>query len=92
MPKQKDTINYFECGCSSEILRIEHVENDKFFELTFWKMARSPKIMTWKERIRWCWYILRNGTPFNDFFILSYDNAKALSKFLTTKSKEKSNV
>jgi hypothetical protein len=67
------------CECGAESLEIK--KEDDMFEVSLWRLGRVP-LMSIKERIRWCWHILRNGYPWTDSIILTNKNAKMISDYI----------
>jgi hypothetical protein len=70
------------CDCYSHSLFVEKDdENNRFFINLFERRFDGQK-MSWKERIRWCFHILKNGTPFTDMIIVKSRKAKDLADFI----------
>ena len=54
------------------------------FEFSIWSYGRHSSKLSWRERLRWCWNILRNGNLWADEVILSEKSVKKLSDFTLT--------
>jgi len=50
--------------------------------LSIWSMGRRSKQLDWKDRLRWCWKILKTGFPFLDEICLKPIMAKKLGEDL----------
>ncbi len=81
-------IRYFEmkndrmiqCECGGEILTLKSDEEFQQIELSIWYRHYYP--YTLLQKIKHCWFILLNGKPYGDQFLLSKEKALALSKDL----------
>lgn len=58
------------------------VVEDTGFNFTVWNRGRHGKVMTWKERFRWCWNILKTGSPWADDIIATNKDARGLAIFI----------
>lgn len=82
---------FYECDCHTEGIMMSY-EDDEFatIDLAFFNQSlKLTKQLTFKERIRWCWYILRKGIPWNDMVTLSKKTAKELGRDLLKFSNRK---
>jgi hypothetical protein len=82
---EKDSL-FIKCECSEHLLeaqKYEYDDNDKGFYFSIWKRNRSQP-MTFLERIRWCWRILRHGDPWADSIVVSDENAVKISEYIKT--------
>lgn len=74
----------FECVCGMEMLVAEDLEEDNEVQLAFWQYgSRAPG---WRYRLRTIWRVLRTGSPYGDYFILTRDKQRALGVWLLGKS------
>jgi len=72
---------FYECDCAGEGIMISYETNDPYpvIDLAFFGYGfNSSKQLNWFHRLRWSWYILRKGLPWNDMVILTQDQAKEL--------------
>lgn len=67
------------CGCSG--VEIEDQTEDKEFFFSMWTYGIDG-VMDWKQRLRWCWNIIKTGTPWVDHTILSDVKAKEMAEFI----------
>ena len=84
------------CDCSSHMFQIERYYEDKRdngFNLAIWHYGHNGNIRRWKERLRWCWRILKTGNPWADSIIITNEKAKEISNFILNEvnSHEKTN-
>lgn len=78
---------YFKCSCSSEILRVAYDDELEHTEFSIWEMQNTHKA-TFRQRLRWCWKILIEGSPYGDQVILEKDGVSDLIKYLTKNQKQ----
>jgi hypothetical protein len=72
---------FFKCSCSSEILRVSHDEELDLTEFSIWEMQNSHKATFW-QRMRWCWRILTEGSPYGDQVVLEKEGVANLVDYL----------
>lgn len=70
------------CECRGAAIEITHWNDDNEFWFSIWKQSPYLRPLRWKERIRWCWNILRTGNPWADDIILTSENAKKVAEFI----------
>jgi len=83
--------HYVKCDGGCEILEVCRVVDgpNKSFEVSVWQTMGSHRPLCWRERIRWCWNIIKTGNPWSDMVIINDDKAKELANFITTQIKQK---
>jgi hypothetical protein len=82
------------CGCQMfEVERYDYRDGDEGYNFVIWARGRDgKKIYGWREKIRWCWNILKTGSPWADDIIATNKDARGLANFiLQTLPKEESN-
>tara|TARA_R110000868_G_scaffold329126_1_gene589946 strand:+ start:26 stop:307 length:282 start_codon:yes stop_codon:yes gene_type:complete len=84
MKEEKDSI-FLICDCFEHGLLVEKFKDEDEVSISLFERGLRGRILGWRERLRWCWQILRHGRPWSDFVILNTDNQKSLKEFLTTK-------
>ncbi len=84
---QKIWYKFYECSCGGEGIMMSYENEDNgipSIDMAFFKHgfsdARQP--LTFKERCRWCWNIIRKGRPFLDGVMLNQNIAKELAEDL----------
>lgn len=61
---------YIKCSCAGELISLEKWD-DHLICLSLWERGfKNNNKLTFGERIRWCWEILRTGKPFTDSVLL----------------------
>lgn len=89
--EQNENTKFFRCVCGSHGLEIVHYKekwgNPQQFHEDFyfncWELGRNnDNIMGYKERLRWCWNIIKTGNPFADSISLSKEQVKDIINFL----------
>lgn len=69
---------YFQCSCSSEMLSIEKFTDEPEIYMSIWyRGAQAP--MRWRDKIRYCWRIITEGSPYGDQLVLDKDTAALVS-------------
>lgn len=97
MPDQFESKTHFvKCTCSCQMLEAEvydYKDGDNGVNFVIWARGRDgKKIYGFKEKIRWCWNILKTGSPWADDIIATTQDARGLAMFiLQNLPKEESN-
>ena len=81
MKEEKDSA-FLICDCFQHGLLVERFKDEEEVSLSLFERGLSGRILSWQERLRWCWQILRYGKPWSDFIILNTENQKQLKNFL----------
>ncbi len=80
---------YYACDCASEIILLSNDKKDKYINFAIFSYGKYYNdILSFKERLRYIWNILRTGKPYKDEIILNYSTAKELGKDLLKLTKE----
>lgn len=69
------------CECGSEVIEVQHWPEEQQFYFAFWQQG-FMRPLCWRERLRWCWRILRTGNPWGDSIIASEQKTKQIADFL----------
>jgi len=75
---------FFNCSCFTEGLILEHFDeefsdsSEREIYIATWNYGKQSGEMSWKNRFRWCWNILKTGLPWTDMCILHRDEARRL--------------
>lgn len=71
----------FPCKCYAD--RLVAAEDDEFgdIHLSFWTYGQRDGVRL-RDRIRWAWKVLRDGTPYADMVVLDLPDAQALGVWL----------
>lgn len=70
------------CSCYNEMLHLLYDDELDFLELSIWGYANDDNKLSWKNRLRYCWQILKTGRPYNDQIMLKREHAKELKQFI----------
>jgi len=91
---QKIWYKFYECCCGGEgiMMSYENTEEDGLpqIDIAFFQhglVGRHP--LSFWERLRWTWYLIKTGRPFLDEVILNQTIAKELAEDLLEFSKKK---
>lgn len=82
---EPETINYTLCSCGTELLMVEYEKEEKFEEWYFAMFERGTHYnnkLTFWQRLRWGFQILKTGKPYTDELCLNREKIKDLIKFL----------
>ena len=80
--KEEETRRLFlVCSCSSEILAVEDLKEEKEINLAMYNYGFNHK-PGWRKRLQVAWRYLMDGTMYADQVILSYKDAQRLKDFL----------
>lgn len=78
--------HFIKCTCTCQQLECEvydYKDGDSGVNFSIWSRGRDgKKLHSWKERIRWCWQILRTGMPWADDIIATNKDARELAVFI----------
>lgn len=78
--------HFIRCSCSGHILEAEvynYQDGDQGVNFSIWERGRDgKKIRSWREKLRWCWCILKTGCPWADDIIATNQEARGLAEFL----------
>ena len=82
-PLIKDTPSLMEkCACSAEAIEIQYWDDDDLeFYFAIWNVG-FKRPLCWRERLRWCWRVLRTGDPWGDSIIVRKEQAKRIADFI----------
>lgn len=84
--KVEDKSLMVKCECGAEALEVQFWPNmtdgfpDEFY-FSHWKQEFF-RPLPWREKLRWCWNILRTGNPWGDDIITTPQNAKRIADFI----------
>lgn len=63
--------DFIPCSCSGEGISVSQ-DSEAPYDLfvNFWSNGFQGKRLSFWLRLRWCWDVLRTGTPWQDFMLL----------------------
>lgn len=78
---------YIECDCGCSVICLEE---DKEFDLFCLSVFNSPfrGKLSWKERIRWAFNLLKTGHPYTDMVVLDKEGLSKLKNFFNKAGEE----
>lgn len=63
----EETTTIIKCDCHGECIAIDYDPKYNETDISFWSYGGyDDNTLTWKDRIRYCWQILRKGKPYGD--------------------------
>ena len=75
---------FFKCSCHGEGMFVTLFDDEENFYFSYWGQGLRPRSMSWWQRMRLCWKILRDGEAYEDEIILEKDKAGELAVWLNT--------
>jgi len=76
---------FIECDCHTEGIMVSYDDTDPYpnINLAIFKHGRfDNNELSLKEKLRYCWHLLRTGHPFGDEIMLRQETAKELGTAL----------
>jgi hypothetical protein len=73
------------CECHADAFRVTDFEWDEgvgCINVSMYRIGSQGAILDWKERLRWCWNILKSGLPWNDELTITPEIAKEMGEDL----------
>jgi len=75
---------FYKCACSCHALEVDttfrKLENEIYF--TSWEHS-GTRPFSFREKLRWCFHILKTGRPWSDHIILNESQVKELIEQLS---------
>lgn len=86
MDNNKDNVFITPCVCSSEVLYIQRdedvcMDNDVEYDIGIFSHYNVSGL-SWKDKLRYCWEILKKGRPYGDQMILYESQMVELKEYL----------
>ena len=81
--KNESKTIFIKCECQGEGMSVEYSKEDNLYYFSYWSYGLSSEKLSWRQRLRYCWEVLRKGKPFNDELIFGQDQTDELIDFLT---------
>lgn len=73
---------FYLCDCYSHGLFIEKDSETNSILINCFERGFDGRKMSFLERLRWCFYIIKNGHPYTDMIVLNENKVTELIKFL----------
>ena len=76
---------FYVCICGTTAICLTHYPNDPEdtdINIALWEQGVNNRDTSWRERLRYIWYIIRKGHPYTDYVILSQADAIRLAQKL----------
>ncbi len=79
------------CSCHCHAIEFHFDDYDKecvpSIDIAIWSLGQRPLKLGWRDRLRWVYYLLKDGELHGDDVILNEKDADHIVEFLTEKSK-----
>lgn len=76
----KNSSKFYKCSCGAHALEIDtsfrKEEGETYFSI--WELGRCSDVLSWRERLRWCWRIIKTGKPWADSVVLKDEQVREL--------------
>ena len=86
MINEDKKIKFIQCECGGEGVLVTHWEGDTTYKEVYFTMFSSgtynDSTLSFRERIRHAWNIIKTGHPFTDSLILTESAVKELGQYL----------
>ena len=74
---------FIKCDCHGHLLELEKYDDtDNYFSLIYWVLGGYGERMSFIERIKLCYRVMRRGKICDNEIIINDDKAKELSEFI----------
>lgn len=83
----RDNYKFIMCDCGGQAVCIDHDEDQMFLSF-FEHGAHNDNTLSWKERIRWIWNVLKTGRPFSDYIVIEKEKALELGNEILRRAQE----
>lgn len=74
------TIKFYECNCYTEGIGYSVIDDESWHELNLFMWSRGKyyhgEPLSFRERLRWCWNVIKTGVPYTDECCLTSDVAR----------------
>lgn len=78
MKRPESEVKFFECSCSSELVAVEKYDDEPEIYMSIYYRG-VPRPMGWKDKLRYCWRILTQGSPYGDQVVFNKETATELA-------------
>lgn len=82
MTRQAENI-YIKCKDNGEGISVENDQTEQKYYFAFWRSNSNTTYMNIRERLKYCWYVLRTGKVYSNSITLSRQDVYELYDFLT---------
>lgn len=79
-------IEFYRCSCCTHSLSVEVDKELKEVFISVWELGLHR--LSWKQRLRYCWRILRKGSPYGDHVCLDVVDARRMCTRMFSKIRE----
>lgn len=87
------TSDMFPCSCGTEILAVDKFKDEHETYLSLWYRGDGrSRSLSWRDRFRYCWRILTQGSPYGDQLVLDPPTTARLAAFLTKLAESKEDI
>lgn len=75
---------FIECECHTEGIMVSYDDTDPFpnIYLAMFSYGKFGNSLGFREKLRYCWKVLKTGRPFEDEVMLRQDTARELANAL----------
>ncbi len=73
---------FYLCDCYSHGLLVEKDDETNSMLINCFERGFDGRKMSMFERLKWCFYIIKNGHPYTDMIVLDESKSLDLAKFI----------
>jgi hypothetical protein len=73
---------FYLCDCYSHGLLVEKDDETNSMLINCFERGFDGRKMSMFERLKWCFYIIKNGHPYTDMIVLNESKSLDLAKFI----------
>ena len=72
---------FYQCDCGSEGIMMSYEYEEEgvaFVDLAYFQEGFGSRKLSFFQKLRWCYHILKTGQPWHDMVLLNQNTAKRL--------------
>ena len=73
---------FIKCECHGEGMGIDYDEEDDLYYFSYWSQGLSNKKLSIRDKIRYCWRVLKKGKAFEDELVFGPKKANELCNWI----------
>lgn len=83
---------FYQCSCGSEGIMMSYEQEKEgvpYVDLAYFQEGFASRKLSFFQKLRWCYHILKTGQPWHDMVLLNQNTAKRLGLDLVKFSEKK---
>jgi len=78
--------DFYLCECGDEAILLRKINHDEEIYLSIFCSGQFRQKPSLWQRLVYCWYHLKTGKKYEDQIILSFENARRMSRWLALRA------